>query len=199
MHELIGRFGGDPPSSSGTPTAAVKLAVAARHPDDVGQLVLVAPAAACETKSTVEARYLKATSCRWWATSSRRCSQTCFWHIRRHWLLQCLPSSPGSGRIPAALLSVSMSPGNLAALADDRLEFNSAMEWLDAHVGDVRHRHRWWPPTRPAGAAGQYPRAGVSVATAPNSPSSTVARMIVRNPPRRDRGPDSECDYFPDR
>jgi len=143
VHELIGRFGGGPAVVVGhSYGGSVALAVAARHPDDVGQLVLVAPAGGgmrAETKSTVEARYLKATQLPVVGDIIAAVFANLLLRISADTgLRNAFHPAPVQDEYRRRLLSVSMSPGNLAALADDRLEFNSAMEWLDAHVGDVR-------------------------------------------------------------
>ena len=121
---------------------ALALGVARRYPQDIARLVLVAPGAG-GMRSTLpdllNARYVR--------FSQLPVISTVFDVVANN-VIKRAAAIPGAARAfdPAPvdptyqqrLLSVTMSPGNLAAFASDQLQFNDTSQWLDENVPQIR-------------------------------------------------------------
>ncbi|HEX5145128.1 MAG TPA: alpha/beta hydrolase [Mycobacterium sp.] len=143
LHDLVARLHLAPAVVVGHSyggTAA--LGLAARFPDDVTSLVLAAPAGGdmrADRLMIAQARIVKATEK---PVLGELFNMTVGNLVLRASAEMGAREAFDPGRVAGdyvhRLLAVSMTPGNLAALADDRLEFDSVMRWLDGHVGEVR-------------------------------------------------------------
>jgi pimeloyl-ACP methyl ester carboxylesterase len=118
------------------------LGVARRYPQDVAKMVLVAPGAGGLRLSAADlfnARYVR--------FSQLPVIATVFDVVANN-VIKRVAGSSGAKRAfdPAPLdptyeqrlLSVTMTPGNLAAMASDQLQFSETADWLDQNVPQIR-------------------------------------------------------------
>lgn len=121
---------------------ALTLGVARRYPQDIAKMVLVAPGAGgmrSKMPDLFNARYVR---------FSQLPVVDTFFDVVANNVIKRVAGVSGAKRAfdPAPvdssyvqrLLSVSMSPGNLAAFASDQLQFDETSEWLDENVSQIR-------------------------------------------------------------
>ena len=118
------------------------LGVARRYPHDVAKLVLVAPGAGSlrpDAMSTFNARYVQFTQL---PVVKPATDVTVNHVIKRVAATAGAAKAFSPGQVDPGyqnrLLSVSMTPGNLAAFASDQLEFDETLRWLDENVPQIR-------------------------------------------------------------
>jgi pimeloyl-ACP methyl ester carboxylesterase len=121
---------------------AVALGLARRYPNDVAKLVLIAPAAGglrSLTMNRFQARYVR--------FSQLPVVKSVVKHTFGNVALRlsaylgarnAFEPAPVPADYKERLLSVSLTPGNLAAYAGDQLEFDDTIRWVDANVGEIR-------------------------------------------------------------
>lgn len=118
------------------------LGVARRYPRDIAKMVLVAPGAGGVRSHVMDrfnARY---------AEFSRLPVVKPVMDVAVNDVIKRVAATSGAARAFAPdkvdpsyeqrLLSVSMTPGNLAAFASDQLEFDATSHWLDQNVAQIR-------------------------------------------------------------
>src|SRR6185312_9782094 len=118
------------------------LGVARRYPQDIAKMILVAPGAGGSRSSAMEqleARYV------WVSQLPVVAAITDFSVnnlIKRAAAMSGAETAFAPGKVDPSfeqrLLSVSMTPGNLASFASDQLDFNDTSAWVDANVPQIR-------------------------------------------------------------
>lgn len=120
---------------------ALALGLARRYPQDVAKMVLVAPGAGgtrSKTMDLLQARYLR--------FSQQPVIRTVI-DVTVGNLIKRISATSGVGHAfepqpvnpdyERRLLSVTMTPGNLAAFASDELQFNDTSQWVDDNVSQI--------------------------------------------------------------
>ncbi len=143
VHELLAQLKVSPAilvghSFGGT----LALGVARRYPQDVAKLVLAAPGAGglrSDTMAQINARY---------AQFSQLPVLAPVLDVTVNQVIKRVAATSGAAKAFAPekvdpvfeerLLSVSMTPGNLAAYASDELQLNDTMGWVDENVPQIR-------------------------------------------------------------
>ncbi|MGX9788626.1 alpha/beta fold hydrolase [Mycobacterium sp. MMS18-G62] len=142
VHELLTRLKVSPAIVVGHSFGgAVALGLARRYPHDVANMVLVAPAAGglqSKAPDRLQAHYIE--------FSQLPVIKTLI-DVTAGNLIKRVSAIPAAGHAfePAPvnpaykqrLLSVTMTPGNLAAYASDELQFDDTMRWVDDNVPEI--------------------------------------------------------------
>ncbi len=122
--------------------ATLALGVARRYPQDVADLILVAPAAGglrSKSMDVLQARFILFSR---WPVVRTIVNATVGDVIKRisatSGAENAFAPEPVDPAFEQRLLSVGMSPGNLDALASDELEFNDTSRWVDENVSQIR-------------------------------------------------------------
>jgi len=120
----------------------VALGVARRYPRDVGKMILVAPAAGgvrSKTPDVMQAHYLQFSQL---PVIRTLIDVTAGNLIKR---VSAIPAAahafepePVDPAYEQRLLSVTMTPGNLAAYAAEELQYDDTMRWVDQNVPQIR-------------------------------------------------------------
>jgi pimeloyl-ACP methyl ester carboxylesterase len=118
------------------------LGVARRYPQDIAKLILVAPGAG-GSRSTVteklESRYVRFSQLPVVASVTDASVNNV---IKRAAATSGAETAFAPGKVDPGfeqrLLSVSMTPGNLASFASDQLDFNDTSAWVDENVPQIR-------------------------------------------------------------
>lgn len=142
VHEMLTRMGLSPAilvghSFGGT----LALGVARRYPQDVAKMILVAPGAGGTRSNTMDllnAHYIRFSQ----LPLLRTVIDTTVGNLVKR--VSAIPAA-GHAFDPAPvdpayrqrLLSVTMSPGNLASFASEQLAFDDTSRWVDANVPDI--------------------------------------------------------------
>ena len=118
------------------------LGVARRYPQDVASLILVAPAAGglrSNTMDVLQARFIRFSQ---WPVVGTIVDATVGDVAKRisatSGAENAFAPEPVDPAFEQRLLSVSMAPGNLSAMASDELEFNNTSRWVDENVSQIR-------------------------------------------------------------
>lgn len=122
--------------------STLALGVARRYPQDVAKMILVAPGAGgsrSKTMDVAQARYIKFSQLPVISTVIdftvgdviKRVSAT---SGAEH----AFAPEPIDPSYEKRLLSVTMTPGNLAALASEQLEYNDTSGWVDENVPQIK-------------------------------------------------------------
>lgn len=142
VHELVNRLELGPVVVVGHSFGgAVALGLARRYPQDVAKLVLVAPAAGGMRSSlmdVLQARYIQFSHLPVIRTAidavagdlTKRMTATAGAE-------EAFAPAPVDAGYERRLLAVTMTPGNLDALAADQLEFDATSQWVDDNVGQI--------------------------------------------------------------
>src|SRR3954468_7733136 len=118
------------------------LGLARRYPQDVASLILVAPAAGglrSQTTDVLQARFIRFSQ---WPVVRTIVDATVGDVAKRisatSGAENAFAPEPVDPAFEQRLLSVSMAPGNLAAMASDELEFNNTSRSVDENVSQIR-------------------------------------------------------------
>jgi pimeloyl-ACP methyl ester carboxylesterase len=118
------------------------LGVARRYPQDIAKMILVAPGAGGSRSSAMEmleARYARVSQLPVVAAITDFSVNNV---IKRAAATSGAETAFAPGKVDPSfeqrLLSVSMTPGNLASFASDQLDFNDTSAWVDANVPQIR-------------------------------------------------------------
>jgi pimeloyl-ACP methyl ester carboxylesterase len=118
------------------------LGVARRYPQDVAQLILVAPGAGgtrSETKSLLQARYLQFSQLPVVKSIVKYTFGNIALRLSAHFGAQgAFEPAPVDPTYEARLMSVTLTPGNLDALVSEQLEFDRTAQWVDDNVTEIR-------------------------------------------------------------
>lgn len=120
---------------------ALALGMARRYPQDVAQLVLIAPAAGGMTSSTpnlLQARYLRFSALSVVKTLINYTFGDIVLRLSAHFgARHAFEPAPIDPAYEARLMSVSLTPGNLDAYSREQLEFDQTMRWLDDNIIEI--------------------------------------------------------------
>ncbi len=121
---------------------ALALGIARRYPQDVAKMVLVAPGAGgmrSKLPDLFNARYVQFSQLPVVGTVVDVVANNVIKRVAAtSGAKRAFDPAPLDPSYEQRLLSVSMSPGNLAAFASDQLQFNETSQWLDENVPQIR-------------------------------------------------------------
>jgi pimeloyl-ACP methyl ester carboxylesterase len=117
------------------------LGVARRYPQDVAELILVAPGAGgvrSETMSLLQARYLQVSQLPVVKTLIKYTFGNIALRLSAHFGAKgAFEPAPIDPTFEARLMSVTLTPGNLDALVKEQLEFDQTAGWVDDNVTEI--------------------------------------------------------------
>ncbi|HZA10033.1 alpha/beta hydrolase [Mycobacterium sp.] len=118
------------------------LGLARRYPQDVAKLILTAPSGGgdrSETMDLLQARYLEFSQLPVVKSIIKYTFGNVALRLSAHFgARRAFEPAPVDPAYEGRLMSVTLTPGNVAAFAREQLEYDQTMGWLDDNVSDIR-------------------------------------------------------------